>query len=124
VVEDADELLRADAKRSSGQAMARLLNLADGFIGQGLELLILLSTNEPVGRLHPATRRPGRCLADIEFKPLSEAEANAWLARRGAERRVDSPTPIADLYGGPEEAEEGRRPFGFARALAERPPRD
>jgi hypothetical protein len=79
VVEDADELLRADAKRSSGQAMARLLNLADGFLGQGLDVLVLLSTNEPVGRLHPAVTRPGRCLAEVAFRPFTGAEAAAWL---------------------------------------------
>ncbi len=32
VPEDADDLLRADAKRTSGQSVSRLLNVADGFI--------------------------------------------------------------------------------------------
>jgi hypothetical protein len=81
VIEDADELLRGDAKKASGQAMARLLNLGDGFLGQGLKLLILLSTNEPIGRLHPAVTRPGRCLADIPFRAFTRSEATAWLGR-------------------------------------------
>ena len=33
-----------------------------------------------------ATRRAGRCLADIEFTSLSCGEANAWLAAHGRER--------------------------------------
>ncbi len=79
VVEDADELLRADAKREAGQSLSRLLNVADGFIGQGVNALILITTNEPVGRLHPAVVRPGRCLAEVEFPPLSRAEAAALV---------------------------------------------
>ena len=94
IIEDADELLRADAKQASGQAMARLLNLADGFLGQGLDLLILLSTNEPIGRLHPAVSRPGRCLAEIGFRPFARAEAGAWL---GEPVSADSVT-LAELF--------------------------
>lgn len=79
VIEDADELLRVDAKRESGQALSRLLNLADGFIGRGLRTLVMITTNEPLGRLHPAVVRPGRCLAEVEFPALSKAEAAALL---------------------------------------------
>ena len=61
--------------------------------------MLLITTNEPVGRLHPATRRPGRCVADIEFTPLAPEEANAWLAAHGHTRRVDRPTPLAELFG-------------------------
>jgi hypothetical protein len=96
VVEDADELLRADAKQTTGQAMARLLNVADGFLGQGLELLILLSTNEPVGRLHPAVTRPGRCLAEVAFRPFSRSEAAVWLGQTPAAVRGEF--TLAELY--------------------------
>jgi len=83
VIEDADELLRADAKRATGQSLSRLLNLADGFIGQGLKALVLITTNEPLGRLHPAVVRPGRCLAEVEFAALSGQEASALLGGDG-----------------------------------------
>lgn len=79
VFEDADELLRADAKREAGQSLSRLLSLCDGFIGQGLNALVLITTNEPIGRLHPAVARPGRCLAEVEFCPLSRSEAAALI---------------------------------------------
>jgi hypothetical protein len=124
ILEDAGELIAADARAIAGQALSRLLNVADGVIGQGTRTLLLITTNEPVRRLHPATRRPGRCLADIEFTALSTAEANAWLAARGHARRVDRPTPLAELFGSTSEdpltAEHAARPsFGFARALTD-----
>jgi hypothetical protein len=81
VLEDCDELIRADAKRDTGQSLARLLNMTDGIIGQGLEVLIALTTNEPIHQLHPAIVRPGRCLAEIQIGPLSRLEALDWLGQ-------------------------------------------
>lgn len=75
VVEDADELIRADAKDRVGQALSRLLNLSDGILGQGVRVAVLITTNEPVARLHPALVRPGRCLAETEFRRFTRAEA-------------------------------------------------
>jgi Domain of unknown function (DUF5925)/ATPase family associated with various cellular activities (AAA) len=96
VVEDVDELLRADARAVSGQALSRLLNLTDGMIGQGLNLALLLTTNEPVGQLHPAVTRPGRCLAEVTFTELPPAEAAAWLG--DGHSRPERPVTLAELY--------------------------
>jgi hypothetical protein len=81
LLEDCDELIRAEAKRSAGQALSRLLSLTDGLLGQGRRLLIAITTNEELSRLHPAVVRPGRCLAQVEIGPLPPAEAAAWLGR-------------------------------------------
>ena len=124
ILEDAGELIASDARTVAGQALSRLLNVADGLLGHGTRTLVLITTNEPVKRLHPATRRPGRCLADIEFGPLSIAEANAWLDLHGHAHRVDRPLTLAELYSypghGPTTADDpAPTGFGFARALAE-----
>lgn len=81
VLEDCDELIRTDAKAGTGQALGRLLNLTDGMLGQGMRVLVCITTNEQLGRLHPAIVRPGRCLAQVEVGALSRAEARAWLGR-------------------------------------------
>jgi hypothetical protein len=96
VVEDVDELLRADARQVSGQALSRLLNLTDGLIGQGLNVLLLLTTNEPVGQLHPAVTRPGRCLVEVPFTPLPVEHAAAWLGPE--HRRPERALTLAELY--------------------------
>ncbi|HEX7992529.1 MAG TPA: DUF5925 domain-containing protein [Streptosporangiaceae bacterium] len=95
LLEDCDELIGADAKRASGQALSRLLNLTDGLLGQGRRVLVAITTNEDVRSLHPAVVRPGRCLAQIEVGPLDPAEAAAWL---GSDSEVASPLTLADLY--------------------------
>ncbi|MFC4125070.1 DUF5925 domain-containing protein [Nocardia rhizosphaerae] len=80
VLEDCDELIRGEAKEAAGQKLSRLLNLTDGMLGQGRNVLIAITTNEDLSRLHPAVVRPGRCLAQIEVGRLSVVEAVDWLA--------------------------------------------
>lgn len=75
VIEDSDELIRADGKARTGQALSKLLNMTDGLIGQGMDFNVIITTNEPISKLHPALVRAGRCLADIHFPPLSKDEA-------------------------------------------------
>ena len=79
ILEDCDELIRAEAKQAAGQALSRLLNLTDGLIGQGCRVLVAITTNERLDRLHPAVTRPGRCMAQLEVGPFPRAEAAAWL---------------------------------------------
>jgi hypothetical protein len=83
VLEDCDELIRAGAKRDAGQSLARLLNLTDGLVGQGLEVLVCITTNEDVAGLHPAITRPGRCAVQIHVGRLSRLEATRWLGHAG-----------------------------------------
>ncbi|KKK56773.1 hypothetical protein LCGC14_3061170, partial [marine sediment metagenome] len=64
IMEDSDEFLTADAKTRSGQSLSRLLNLTSGFIGQGLNTLVLITTNEPLESIHKALQREGRCMAN------------------------------------------------------------
>src|SRR5438046_8444628 len=85
VLEDTGELLTPDAKSIIGQGLSRFLNVVDGLIGQGLRVLVLVTTNEELRRLHPAVARPGRCAANIEFTALPADEAAAWLGGRGTD---------------------------------------
>jgi ATPase family protein associated with various cellular activities (AAA) len=104
ILEDTGELLAADAKEQAGQGLSRLLNVVDGIIGQGLRVLVLVTTNEPLTRLHPAVSRPGRCAARIEFGPFSAGEAAEWLAAHevGAEPRQLTLAELFALQAGDE----------------------
>jgi hypothetical protein len=119
VLEDTGELLSTDAKERAGQGVSRLLNAVDGLLGQGSRVLLLITTNEELGMLHPAITRPGRCASQVEFLPLSPAEAKLWLSSHG--NGCDGiaskgPRTIAELYA----MLEGRMvperlPMGFAK---------
>jgi hypothetical protein len=95
VAEDSDEFLRPNAREAAGAALGRILNLSDGIFGQREKVMVLLTTNEEVNRLHPAIVRPGRCLASIEFSRFSTTEARTWL--NGAAKTPSRPQTLAQL---------------------------
>jgi hypothetical protein len=113
VLEDTGELLTPDAKAVIGQGLSRFLNVVDGLIGQGLRVLVLVTTNEEIRKLHPAVARPGRCAANVTFTPLSQDEATAWLAKRGAESTVDGAATIATLYALADDGADPQQSVGF-----------
>lgn len=100
VLEDTGELLSADAKQRTGQGLSRLLNTVDGLIGQGLKILVLVTTNEELKSLHPAVARPGRCASRVTFAEMNRAEGRTWLRANGAPDEIDCPgsVSLAELY--------------------------
>jgi Domain of unknown function (DUF5925) len=110
LLEDTGDLLAADARMRVGQGLSRFLNVVDGLIGQGLKVLVLVTTNEEIRRLHPAVARPGRSAANVEFLPLSAEESSAWLERHGSDERVQTASTLASLYARREGFEPGATP--------------
>jgi ATPase family associated with various cellular activities (AAA) len=99
VIEDAAELIRVDAREASHrQGFSRLLNAVDGLIGQGLNIMVLVTTNEEVGKLHPALTRPGRCASMVEFTSLSREDADVWLNEHGSDAEATGRMTLAELY--------------------------
>lgn len=99
--EDAEEFISPSAKHEVGEALSRLLNLGDGMLGQGLNVLFFFTTNAPLKQLHPAVTRDGRCFSNLEVPALTEHEAARWIKDHGGDPfKVDSrPRTLAELYG-------------------------
>jgi hypothetical protein len=116
VLEDAGEFLAPDAKHLKGQALSRLLNVCDGVLGQAMRALVLVTTNEPIGELHPALARPGRCLSEIDFARFDRSQLMAWCAARAVVAPDLRAASLAELYahldGRP--LAQTRRGIGFA----------
>jgi uncharacterized protein DUF5925/ATPase family protein associated with various cellular activities (AAA) len=106
VMEDTGELLSADARERTGQGLSRFLNVVDGLIGQGLRVIVLVTTNEEIKKLHPAVARPGRCAASVMFDSLSAGESADWLAAHGVDGEAGGARTLASLYA----QAEGRDP--------------
>lgn len=123
IVEDSGEMIAIDAKSRVGQGLSRLLNVSDGILGQGTRIMILITTNEDLGKLNPAIMRPGRCASEIEFRGFTPEEANRWLLSNGCKQRVAGAHTISELYamlnGGKRHSESeqiGFRPLVAAEA--------
>lgn len=119
VMEDTGEFLAIDAERDAGQGLSRLLNVCDGLIGQGLQLILLITTNEDLGAMHPAVVRRGRSLANIRFDPLTSDESAAWAAEHETGSAPGAGV-LADLFAG----EDDQPPARAQRVIGFRPPRD
>lgn len=99
VLEDSDEFIDRRAKSRSGHGIARLLNLADGLVGQGLKVMVLVSTNVSAVQFHRAVVRPGRCGANIEFPAFTSDEAADWCEAKGlGGQSFKEPMTLAQLY--------------------------
>lgn len=101
VLEDCGELLSADARTQmhNPQGLSRFLNAVDGLLGQGLKIMVLVTTNEPLKKLHPAVSRPGRCLSIIEFENLTPDEVQRWGAFNGVEpEELVGSKPLSELF--------------------------
>jgi hypothetical protein len=109
-----------DARSIIGQGLSRFLNVVDGLIGQGLRVLVLVTTNEELRRLHPAVARPGRCAANVEFAPLGADESAAWLRRHGVEAEPPGRSLLASLYAQLEGADPSspRSSVGFGERVS------
>jgi len=115
ILEDSGELMSVDAKKTLGQGLSRLLNISDGILGQGTRTMILITTNEDLGRLNSAITRPGRCFSEIGFERFGVDEANTWLRDGGCDSRVDGARNLSELYAiaGGLSREESARKIGF-----------
>lgn len=106
VLEDTGELITKDSKERSGQALSRLLNIADGLLGQGSKTIFLITTNEEADALNPAVTRPGRCLAEVKFRKFDAKEAREWMTDRDYNEHRSLPGgtkpsySLAELYAG------------------------
>lgn len=107
ILEDAAEFVMADQR---GPGVARLLNLADGLIGQGVRVVFLLTTNEEVGKIDPALKRPGRCRQVLSFPSFTSAQVAEWLNKEVIPGRRREEQTLAELYN---QKREGSERIGF-----------
>lgn len=117
VLEDCGELLSSDARVQSGPGLSRFLNAVDGLIGQGLRFMVLVTTNEELGKLHEAVARPGRCLLQLEFDKLGQSEVSQWLQAHKMDTELSGSHTIAELYAKKENFGDNikvLKPVGFA----------
>lgn len=98
ILEDSGEMMGIDAKKFLGQGLSRLLNISDGILGQGTKTMILITTNEELGKLNGAITRPGRCFSEIGFERFDADEANTWLRHAECLTRVESTRSLSQLY--------------------------
>ncbi len=117
VMEDAERILLGRSS-SERDAVASVLNIADGLLGRMLKLHLLCSVNARLDALDPAIQRPGRLMNYRRFAPMSRDRAVALAALQGAAfspaADVEEFTLAEVLQPSPVEIKSPRRGIGFA----------
>ena len=82
ILEDAEALLmeRAGDNRS---VVANMLNIADGLLGEFLQVHLIFTINGKLENIDPAMKRNGRMIAYRHFRRLNRHEAEALAAAKG-----------------------------------------
>ena len=112
-------------RQRTGQGLSRLLNVVDGLIGQGLRVLVLVTTNEPLApppgrlaagplrradRVHGVPAGGGASLARAHGRDAAAARARSRRSTRGDDER--DPTERRRASASPARADGRRRPAG------------
>lgn len=98
-IEDAENVLM---ERGGGQsqAVSNLLNIADGILGDILNITLVCTFNVPHNEIDPALMRPGRMIARYEFKALDVEKAQSLVDKRYGEGSftVVEPMSLAEIF--------------------------
>ena len=97
VLEDAEDLLmrRSADNRSK---VSSLLNIADGLLGEFLQMHLICTVNCAIDQLDPAIGRPGRLIACREFKRLDSEQAHRLAVAKGISLPEQTDYTLAEIY--------------------------
>ncbi len=100
IIEDAENIIRSrEDKNMSNQAVANLLNLSDGLLGDSLHQPIIATFNCELKAIDTALLRKGRLIAHHEFDKLDAQKSQILSNKIGFKTSVDKPMTLAEIYG-------------------------
>jgi hypothetical protein len=100
IIEDAENIIKSrDSKESTTQAVANLLNLSDGLLGDSLHQPIIATFNCELNSIDSALLRKGRLISQYEFGKLSIENGQKLSDQLGFTSKITEPMTLADIYG-------------------------
>lgn len=98
IIEDAENIIR-DRQFQDNQAVANLLNLSDGLLGDCLNLQIIATFNSDITKIDAALLRKGRLIAEWKFDKLPADQAQKLSDQLGFTTKITEPMTLAEIYG-------------------------
>jgi len=99
ILEDAESLLMQRGQDNIG-SIANMLNIADGLLGEFLQLHLIYTINCEIDKLDPAIVRSGRLVEYKHFRRLSPVEAGNLALKRGLQLPNQPDYSLAEIYSG------------------------
>jgi hypothetical protein len=103
IVEDAENIIhdRMQTNFLPNQAVANLLNLSDGLLGDAMHQQIICTFNCDVKGIDPALLREGRLVIEHKFDKLNAENARRLYVELGISGNgedIHEPTTLAEIY--------------------------
>jgi len=103
IIEDAENIVRDRQQESflPSQAVANLLNLSDGLLGDAMHQQIICTFNCDVRGIDPALLRDGRLVIEHKFDKLNAENARRLcmeLSIPGNGEDIHEPISLAEIY--------------------------
>ena len=96
VIEDGDDAIRS--RKSGGNTVDKLLNLADGILSDFLGMQILCTFNSDITTIDEALMRKGRLILKHKFEKLSKENAQVLSDKLGFTNKITQDMTLAEIY--------------------------
>lgn len=97
IIEDAEEVLMSRDKQAT-PAIANILNLTDGLLGDCIQTLIIATFNTNKINIDNALLRKGRLLFEHEFTKLSPEKCQNIWKKLGLDESTKEPLTLAEVF--------------------------
>lgn len=98
ILEDCEGVVMDRQITGFTNAVAAILNMADGIMSDIFNGKFICTFNADIGKVDPALMRKGRCFGKYEFKKLDGKKAQALLKERGFDVENCKDMTLADIY--------------------------
>jgi hypothetical protein len=98
ILEDCEQLLEDREDNPFNNAIATILNMADGLLSDVCNIKFICTFNADVDKIDPALLRKGRCVAKYEFKELSEEKVKFLNDKYNLGHKEIKPMTLAEVY--------------------------
>ena len=101
IIEDAENIIRDrnEIKLNTTQAVANILNLSDGLLGDAMHIQIIATFNCDLTIIDKALLRKGRLIANYEFGKLNVNKAKILSEKLGfGMEHISAPMTLAEIY--------------------------
>ena len=98
ILEDCEQLLEDREENQFNNAIATILNMADGLLSDIVNIKFICTFNAPITKIDPALLRKGRCIAKYEFGKLHADKVQILNEKYNLGHKEIKDMTLAEVY--------------------------
>ena len=115
ILEDCEQLLEDREENQFNNAIATILNMADGLLSDIVNIKFICTFNAPITKIDPALLRKGRCVAKYRFDKLNAEKVRVLNEKYNLGHKEIKAMTLAEVYNPdkPDYTEKEEKKIGF-----------